>query len=639
MCGLCGWVGTPVVVPEAATCARMAAAIAHRGPDGDGVDPVRRSDGQVAGWFGHRRLRILDLSEAANQPMVDGPVTLVFNGEIYNFRELRQGLRERGHSFTSTGDTEVVLHAFQEWGRGFAERLDGMFAIALWDGAANELHLVRDRIGKKPLFFAHRDGRLTFASEVKSLAEAPWVPVKPDLRRIPELLTFGYVPWPSTIYEGIEQVPPAGHLVYRPADDHRWQRQYWRPPKPDPATHVREVVARIQGTLETATQRRMVADVPVGCLLSGGIDSSLIAAQMTRHAEAGDVRTFAVGLADEASFDERSWAKLVADELGTKHTEYVVKADAVGLLDQLIHLHDGPFADSSAVPTYLICGLAREDVTVVLTGDGGDEIFGGYERFVAAKAAQRIPPAVVRAIASVTSKLDQGTEYNSVRKRIERFASSSGSIESRYLGWISIFGDDALHAMLAIPVENVAAPYSALLDELPGPALDRVMHTNFRSYLVDDLAVKIDRMSMAHSLEARAPFLDTAMVELLARVPGTNKVGMRHVKPLLRRALEPAIPKAVWRRQKHGFGAPVDAWFRGPLTEVAHDELLAGDARIASLMRPGAVARLHQEHTSGAARHGSRLWTLLTLERWLRACERPRTTTVAAGPLLDADVV
>src|SRR3954451_4642079 len=391
MCGICGWVGAAARPSDAAAGPAMRETLEHRGPDGPGELAIA-ADG-LHGWLGHRRLKVIDVTESAHQPMVgaEGAGALTYNGEVYNFRALRRELEARGHAFRSSGDTEVALRAYEEWGEGFVERLDGMFALALWDARTGSLLLARDRTGKKPLFYCVQDGRLTFGSEIKALLACPWIPVEADLGHVAEYFLFGYVPHPRTLYTGIEQVPPASVVVYG-RDGVARTRRYWDAPPP-PAGHGEErpdadTIARL---LTEATERRLVSDVPLGALLSGGIDSSLVVGLMAR-ASSEPVRTFAIGFADESSYDERRYARIVAERFATLHTEHVVRADAVALLDRLLWHHDQPFGDSSAIPTYLVSQLAREHVTVVLTGDGGDEVFAGYERFSAARIGALVPP-------------------------------------------------------------------------------------------------------------------------------------------------------------------------------------------------------------------------------------------------------
>ena len=616
--------------------------LAHRGPDGAGELELEAPEFGLRGWLGHRRLKVIDVSGSADQPMVGagGAVALTYNGEVYNFRELRSELETLGARFRSSGDTEVVLRAYEQWGEDFVERLDGMFALAVWDARRGRLLLARDRTGKKPLFYCVQEGRITFGSEIKALLACPWVRTEPELAHMAEFLTFGYVPHPRTLYRGIEQVPPGSVVAYG-REGAAPPRRYWdlaasvagRPDaSPDPAT-----IARLIGE---ATARRLIADVPLGALLSGGVDSSLVVGLMARATEE-PVRTFAVGFADDDSFDERPYARTVAERFGTRHTEYVVRPDAVALLDRLLWHHDQPFADSSAIPTYLVCQLAREHVTVVLNGDGGDEVFGGYERFVAAALAERLPRATGALGRWAAPLLPVDSGYYSRRRRLERFTEAADlPPQERYQSWISVMNRDLVEDLLAPAAgmgaceRSMDAAYGRVAD---APLLDRIMYANFVTYLPDDLAVKMDRMSMAHSLEARSPFLDTALVEYLATIPAARKIGLRRLKPLLRRALRPMLPPEIWNRRKHGFGVPLGRWFReGELRTVFEDEALPPGARSAELLDPAVVRRLWDQHQGGGAEHGARLWTILTFERWLRSQGESGVSRPHADPVVVA---
>jgi asparagine synthase (glutamine-hydrolysing) len=605
----------------------------HRGPDGAGEAPLQPLDGgnDLRGWLGHRRLKIIDLTPAAHQPMAndDGSVVLGYNGEIYNFRELRRELEGRGFRFHSSGDTEVVLRAYEAFGDDFVRRLDGMFAVALWDARRARLVVARDRVGKKPLFYADLGDRLAFASELKALLLCPWIPRRVDVERLPEYLTFGYVPNPHTFYEGIRQVPPAALVTF----DRRGltgPREYWDPLPARADVPARDAPARVAELMRSATRRRMVADVPLGALLSGGIDSSIVVGLMT-EASAEPVHTFSIGFPDEPSFDERAQARLVADHFGTRHTEFAVQLDAVALMDRLLWHHDQPYADSSAIPTYVVSRLAREHVTVVLNGDGGDEVFGGYDRFVAAALSRRLPPAAARAARRATRALRRDHGYYSLRRRAERFLElADAPVTDRYQSWIAVANRDLLHELLAPGLRELATPRAVEASMQTNydrashlPVLDQILFANLKTYLPDDLAVKMDRMSMAHSLEARSPFLDTALVEYAARIPARDKVGIRRLKPVLRRAFRPLLPEAIWDRRKHGFGVPMGTWMRGELGTMFADEVLGFGARAGDLIDMGVAARLWEEHRRGEREHGFRLWTLLTLERWLRSLERP----------------
>jgi asparagine synthase (glutamine-hydrolysing) len=633
----------------------MRDAVAHRGPDGARETEIRgpAHGPEIDGWIGHRRLKVIDLTERSDQPLRsdDGVIVLAYNGEVYNFRELRRELQAQGMTFRSSGDTEVVLRAYEAWGDDFVRRLDGMFAIAVWNTRTATLLLARDRTGKKPLFYTLAGGRLVFGSEIKSLLASPWVERKPDLSRIPEFLTYGYVPHPGTLYEGILQVPPACTVAYRagrsdgPAAVEPPQ-SYWDPlPEDGPVLRsTAQACARVGELLAEATERRMISDVPLGALLSGGIDSSLVVGLMTQ-ASTEPVHTFSIGFPDAPSFDERSYAREVAEHFGTRHKDFAVQVDAVGLMDRLLWHHDQPYADSSAIPTYLVSRLAREHVTVVLNGDGGDEVFGGYDRFVAAAISRKVPSALARGVRHGLGALPVQHGYYSVRRRAERFLERADApVKDRYQSWISVLNEDLLAGVLgpglrdSLEASEVTASMRRHYDRAAHlPELDQILYANFKTYLPDDLAVKMDRMSMANSLETRSPFLDTALVEYLARMPARDKVGLRRLKPVLRKALFPLLPRSIWDRKKHGFGVPMGPWFRGELGTMFEDEALAADARSRAFLEPSAVASLWNEHRGGERENGFRLWTLLTLERWLRSLELPLSMSPpAGGAIVDA---
>ena len=648
MCGFCGFVGPPGTGADVGAGRAMTELLAHRGPDGHGELELAatRDHGGLEGWLGHRRLKIVDLSEEAHQPMTsgDGKTVLVYNGEVYNFRELRRELVCAGHRFRSSGDTEVVLRAYEQWGEACVERLDGMFALAVWDERRGRMLLARDRTGKKPLFYTLLGGRLTFASEIKALLRAPWVETGLDESKLPEFLAFGYVPYPDTLFRGIHQVPPAATVTYD-REGLGAVRPYWDAlPTGQRDRSARDLGPSIARRLAEATERRLIADVPLGALLSGGVDSSIVVGLMSRAATER-VRTFSIGFPEEASFDERPYARRVADHFGTAHTEFAVKADAVALMDTLLWHYDQPYHDSSAIPTYLVSQLAREHVTVVLNGDGGDEVFGGYDRFRAAAVAEFVPGWAAATARRVARRLPRNHGYYSPRRRAERFLElAEMPVLERYQSWIGVMNRELLDEALT-PRVKAAADLAAVTRSMEAcyaraaslPRLDAILYANFKTYLPDDLAVKMDRMSMANSLEARSPFLDTAVIELLAPVRARRKVGMRTVKPLLRRALRPLLPDEIWNRRKHGFGVPLGLWFRtGELGTLFEDEVLGDGARTGELLEVDVLQRLWDEHRRGEREHGFRLWTVLTLERWLRAVERPALASPPARAVLSA---
>ncbi len=625
MCGICGilQVGGPIPEPVGR---RMLRTLAHRGPDGEGVGVYER--GSLAALLGSRRLAIIDLSPAGDQPILneDGSVALVFNGEIYNFQALRDDLLARGHRFRSRTDAEVIVHGYESFGDEIVPRLDGMFAFALWDGRAGRLLLARDRMGKKPLYLYAGERLLVFASEIKALLAHPAVPVEADPTVLPEYLVHGYLLGRRTFYRGIVQLPPASTLI---ADAAGVQdpRAYWRLTFPPSGEERRvsetEAAAVVRGLLEAAVRRRLISDVPLGALLSGGLDSSIVAALMAA-ASPQPVRTFAAGLAGDASYDERPHARAVAKWVGTQHAEFEARADAAALFDDLLWHHDQPYGDSSALPTYLISGLTRRAVTVALAGDGGDEVFAGYERFRAALLAERVPRPAARPVGALLRLLPQGRGYYSRLTRLRRFgAGVAAPLARRYLEWVAVTPPRLAAALLEEGLGREVGAVVAAVEAITAEAgdahpLHRLLHLNFTTYLPGDLLVKMDRMSMAQSLETRSPFLDLALVEYAASLPPGLKIRRGRGKALLRRAFSGRLPPAVLRRAKHGFGVPLDAWFHGPLRPWLEENLLPADARVSAFLRPGAAQRLVRRHLAGRENHGHRLWTLLTLERWLR---------------------
>ncbi|MGQ0670857.1 MAG: asparagine synthase (glutamine-hydrolyzing) [Actinomycetota bacterium] len=637
MCGISGYVDTAGAPPDEALVTRMSDLLSHRGPDGARVEVLAAGPEGPTVVVGHRRLAIIDLTEAAAQPLAneDGTVSVAYNGEIYNFRDLRRDLESRGHVFRSRSDTEVLVHAYEAFGDEFVARLDGMFAFALWDARRQRLVLARDRAGKKPLYYAWDGLRLAFASESRALRLCDWVDASVAWEVLPAFLALGYPPWPGTFYRGIRQVPPASFMVLEGGALSE-PREYWAlrfgghgAKDGDRRAAWQQAGALIRHRLRNAVERRLVSDVPLGVLLSGGIDSSAIVALM---ADLGvRARTFTVGMADEASYDERRYARLVAEHFGTEHTEIEIRADAAALIQRLLWFVDQPFADSSAVPTYLIAKAAREHVKVVLTGDGGDEAFGGYERFAAALLADRMPIAAQRTLGVLAGVLPRSGSYHSLRRGLERFTGSPQlPAQDRYRAWISVFDDDALARVLSpdllVEAERVD-PFASFREECARagdvPLLHRLIFANFRTYLHDDLLVKTDRMTMANSLEARSPLLDSALLEDLATLPPWMKASPFALKRVLRHALRDTLPATILRRRKHGFGVPVGRWFRHELREPFQELVLGPDARSAPALRQSAVDSLLRAHLSGNVDHGPKLWSLLTLELWLRLQERP----------------
>ena len=622
MCGIAGILSLDGRPPEEAGLRAMGDALRHRGPDADGYH-VDASAAPSVGLV-HRRLSIIDLCAAADQPLAneDGSVHVLLNGEIYNFQELRGGLEGR-HAFRSHGDTEVIAHLYEDRGDEAVAALDGMFALALWDARARRLVLARDHFGKKPLYYWHDERRLVFGSEIKALLAAG-APVEMAEENLGEYLAFGYVPTPRTLFRGIRKLPPACLLV-ADAGGVAAPRAYWDlrfPPAGEAlSVDLPEAAGRVRELLMQAVRKRLVADVPLGLLLSGGVDSAAVAAFMARLVP-DRVRTFTVGFEGDAFFDERPHAERVARHLGTDHHATVVRPQAGALLETLLDHHDEPFGDSSALPTYLVAREARAQVTVALNGDGGDETFAGYDRFHAALIADRIPGPLARALRAASRLFPEGPSHHGPRRRLRRFAEKAAlPFDERIFAWSTFFDLPALRALdgeLVADRDRVLSSYRQALERCKEASLlSRLLYLNARTYLLDDLLPKMDRMTMAHGLEARSPMLDRALVEYVAALPdGLKRRGGRG-KVVLKKAVADLLPPEILDRPKHGFGVPLGDWFRGELRGRV-EALLLDRPRLARWLQPEAVRRLYAEHLSGHGDRGHQLWTLLTLELWLR---------------------
>jgi asparagine synthase (glutamine-hydrolysing) len=622
MCGICG-----VFAPQPGDLRAVAdvqlAVLEHRGPDARGT--FAGSHGVVA----QNRLAVIDLV-TGDPPITneDRSVAAVLNGEIYNFSELREELLRRGHQLRSRGDTEVIAHLAEELSPvELARRLDGMFAFAVWDERRGRLVLGRDRVGKKPLFYWCSGGRLVFGSEIKALFADSSVPRRLYPGAIPAYLTFGYVPTPRTFFDGVRSLPPGHVLTFEPGDQPAVE-SYWEAPVAgvDGTAHLElsmpEAAAEVRSRLEDAVRRRLKSDVPLGAFLSGGIDSSTVVGIMA--SELGrPVQTFTIGFEDRMGFDERPYGELVAQRHGTDHHEFVVEPRAVDLVERLVWHHDQPFGDSSAVPTFLLSEVTREHVTVALSGDGGDELFAGYERFAAGLAARRyaalplpLRSAVTRAVGLLPAEALRGRA-----RSLQRFADvADQGLPDAYRAWTSVVQDQARYALLDGHQDDWAVEdYRSIWAGSHGAhPLDRLLDLNRRTYLVDDLLVKTDRMSMAHSLEVRCPFLDSDLISLAARLPPRFKARGMTLKRVLRAAVEDLLPPEILRRRKQGFAVPLDRWFRDDLRVYVSGTLGTDEARVKRHLAPEAVDGLLAEHDAGTRNHGQALWTLLTLEIFLR---------------------
>ena len=637
MCGICGVLGFSGGPVDGATIRRMAEALHHRGPEATRVllspDPgVATTTGPVVG-LGHTRLKIIDLSDAANHPLSneDGTIWAMLNGEIYNFLELRNELKAAGHQFRTEGDTEAIVHLYEEMGDRCVDRLDGMFALAVWDERRRRLLLARDRTGKKPLFYYRSPSFFAFGSEIKSLLAHPGIPAEVSLRALPRLFLYGYVPNPETLYEGIAQVPPGHSLSVESGGEVRL-RQYWDWTFPERPLEIgtREAVERLRELLTAAVRRRLIADVPLGAFLSGGLDSSIVVAIMSDLMQQ-PVKTFSIGFAGDPSFDETRYARLVAQRYGTAHTEFIVEPKAFDLLERLVHVYDGPFGDSSGIPTYILSELTRRHVTVALNGDGGDELFAGYLRFAGGVLAARVPPAVFRLGRALSGWLPPvGGHRHPLRRAARFFQDPDMPWLERFSQWISFFHRDLQNLVLPSVAPDLArfdriAYFRPYFGAVQGRSpLSQLLYLNAKTYLPDDLLVKMDRASMAHALEARSPFLDRALMEYVAALPDRFKLRGQTTKWLMREAFRDALPREVLTRGKMGFSVPLATWFRGELREPLQSLLLEPTARLGRYVDVQYVRRLVEAHLSGRENVEQVLWLLLTFEVWLRTLARVR---------------
>jgi asparagine synthase (glutamine-hydrolysing) len=643
MCGICGLVSLDgATAPDPTALAAMNETLVHRGPDSDGS----LVDGPCG--LAMRRLSIIDLA-GGDQPIgnEDGRIQVIQNGEIYNYRELMEELRGRGHTFSTHSDTEVLVHLYEEQGPGFVEALRGMFAIAIWDARHGRLVLTRDRFGIKPLYYRVAGGQLSFASELKALLRQPGFSREVDPSALEAFLAFNSIPAPLTIFTEARKLP-AGHTLVAENGEvelHRYAR-----PTPVPADQVRtesedSLAEELRGRLGDSVRAHLVSDVPVGVLLSGGIDSAALTALAA--AESGyRVSTFSIGF-EEQSFDELELARLVAKRYGTDHHELVLRPDAVELLPRLVEAFDEPFGDSSALPTYLVSGLAADTVKVVLSGEGGDELFGGYYTYVADRLAPRVGRAAPL-LRPLVERLPSSSERVSFDYRAKRFVRGAHlpPVE-RHHAWKEIFSLDAQDELLSSPrTTDPLDVYRARYAETEGAQeLARLQDLDLGIYLVDDLLVKTDRASMAHSLEARVPFLDPVVAELALALETKQKVRGFSKKRLLRRAVAPLLPKEIIRGRKRGFSIPVAAWLRGDLGPFARDVLSPETIERHGYLDPTAVTRVLDDHISGREDLSRQIWGLLNFTLWFDRYARepaatatdsrsPRTRSGAGGALM-----
>jgi asparagine synthase (glutamine-hydrolysing) len=599
----------------------MTATLTHRGPDGAGI----HCHANVG--LGHRRLAVIDLSDTANQPLFneDGTVAVVFNGEIYNFQALAEELRRAGHVFKTRSDTEVLVHAWEEYGPALVERLRGMFAFAIYDARRRQLYLARDRLGKKPLYYSVHDGQLAFGSEIKALRALPDASAELDLDAVAEYAAFGNTLGERSIWKEIRRLLPA-HAMLVELDagpmTPRIERYWTVRPEPDHDPTEEEWIEELDRVISEAVRLRLISDVPLGAFLSGGIDSSLVVAYMTHHSKS-PVKTFTMRF-DEGTHDESEYAAAVARHLGTEHHSELVTQDAISeLLNRLLVTYDEPFADESAIPTYYLSRMTRQRVTVALSGDGGDESFGGYDRYRYTEWLRRLRASVTPIGHTLLSALaPRLRESSRLTRPLDRLAQPGFALYLHAMGLsgshLSLLRRDVLDAVSPVEEGKMTRDGAALRDAAP---LDRYAYTDLLNYLPDDVLVKVDRASMAHSLEVRSPLLDQEVVELAARIPAGRKVGTFKGKRILRTLLRRYVPAHLAERPKMGFGVPISAWLRagGPLLAEIERSIADADSPMWSYYDRDEVARRLRAHLTGGADLHAGLWRAVYFYRWCMA--------------------
>jgi asparagine synthase (glutamine-hydrolysing) len=629
MCGITGavWTSDGRAI-EPATLDRMTDSLRHRGPDGRGTLLRHYPDGSGVA-LGHRRLAIIDLAGGV-QPLgnEDGAVWITFNGEIYNFEELRVDLEAKGHRFQTHSDTETIVHLYEQYGDACVDKLRGMFAFAIWDEPRQRLFFARDRLGEKPFVYRESAGEFQFASEIKSLLSVPGVSREVDPESVLRYLTYFYVPHPHTMFRGVQKLPPAHCGVYEAG--RLTIRRYWSPQWTTESTRpVQELREELAHELSESVRRMLRSDVPLGAFLSGGIDSTLIVGLMQRHLTR-PAKTYTIGF-DVEGFDERPFARRAAEYLGAEHESHVVEPNSIDILPRLVWHFDEPFGDSSAVPTWYVAQATRRHVTVALTGDGGDELFCGYPRYRTVDrlgSFDRLPLPLRKLVANPFWSLlplggNEQSHYERLRRRMAMLRESPGQ---RYVNWVAPYPRSQRMALLSPEFlantedcdvyESVAAAFEQSQGRAAGSC---AMHADMQTYLPDDLLCKVDVTTMAHGLESRAPLLDHRVVELAISLPFGAVTQGEGPKPFFTSAFPGLIPPDLKQRGKAGFRIPLDRWFRSELREMAHDHLLSEHALGRGYFRPNTLREMLAQHDSGQWNHGDRIWALLFLEMWHRA--------------------
>ena len=636
MCGLAGVVLAQPGHPDEQVLLAMRDAQRHRGPDEAGIHL-----GQGIG-LGHRRLSIIDLRHG-QQPMVDeaAGLALIYNGELYNFKAIRAELETLGTVFTSQSDTEVLLRAWQQWGEACLQRLVGMFAFAIWDTCKRRIFLARDQVGIKPLYYGFTTtGDLVFASELKGVLAHPGVERQLDPQALEDYLALGYVPDPKSIYRSIHKLPPGHWLSWSAGEPEPVPRQYWDVSfDRGTAATADEAIAQLRRLLDSAVESQMISDVPLGAFLSGGVDSSAVVASMGRVSQQ-PVRTCSIGF-DHGGFDETVYARQVAAHLHTQHLERRVSADDYALLDTLAAMYDEPFSDSSALPTYRVCELARSQVTVALSGDGGDENFAGYRRYRwhawESKLRARLPHGFRKPVFGLLGRLYPKADWapRPLRAKTTLQALARDDVEA-YFHTVSTTSEAMRQRLYSAKFKRELQGYSALevfrahAEKAPTDhPLLLAQYLDIKTWLPGDILTKVDRASMAHSLEVRVPLLDHRLVEWASSLPPDLKLHGGTGKYIFKKALEPDLPADVLYRTKMGFSVPLAAWLRGPLAQRARDALLGGAVAACGYFEPAVLEQLLREHATGRADHSTTLWSLLMLDAFLRHTQQPAATASA----------
>lgn len=621
MCGIAGYLVRRPIDGLGVALRGMADVIAHRGPDDAGYFEAALQDGQGRVGLAHRRLSIIDLSTGC-QPIgnEDGAVQIVFNGEIYNFQGLRDELISCGHSFRTHSDTETIVHAYEEWGAACVERLRGMFAFALWDGVEQQLFMARDRFGKKPLFLYHAEETLLFASEIKSILAFPGVHAPLNANGVREYFNYRYVPAPATLFSGIYKLMPGCFAIWE--DGKLSEHRYYSPPDREPLIKPKVMIDPVGSFLEKldeAVRIRMISDVPFGAFLSGGIDSSAVVGLMSRHSDQ-PVKTFSVGFS-EARYSELAYARVIADQFSTDHHELVISQEhLITHLPALVRFRDAPVSEPSDIPIYLLSLEARRTVKMVLTGEGADEFLGGYPKHSFERYAQtyQLLPRLLRH--GLVEPLVGAFPYRFRRAKTAIVNLGLEEFEQRMPRWFGALSDQERIALVKLPLGEKAKGCVQFDTPDTNSSLRRILYFDQTSWLPDNLLERGDRMTMAASLEARMPFMDHELAELVSVLPDSYRVRGRTTKWILREAMKRLLPQTILDRPKVGFRVPVNEWFRGPMRDYLYEHLTGPDSRTHDYYHSAELSRVLIEHVSGRQNHEKLLWSLLNLEIWHREC-------------------